>query len=1348
MVTKEQIRLFKAIREIMKRPDVQELNAMTKKQVVNAYLNEREEIKKLLIEHIKPKGNFTYSYADFSSYKSATFTTSDRFSVPTSATPVPTEHDLYHVNTTQPQQAGDFLEYFQNREILLLQAGEVLDNTMIHASRIISVTIAGQYAYIQKNTNSELNSVFESAFTTEAIKAFKDFMGEFPLHKKLLNPNLGKNEKPRYMIYWIIPLELIGQVMDLYQKATFEFRELHTTSDEFAEDQEDQEDFSSNFYVVARSIQDVAGSDEISSGYNTFFHDKTQTYIEYYNPPNSSQDETQNDCFFRCIKFALNLTTAEINQLRNMFNVRKDAKIWLNQMIDICQYLDNKYNISIRLFDKDLVDVRTSLTLNKASDNNHQSVNDLCSCYSVVTEQCALDNNYTILRYAEICLAHDPKIDLVVIEDNIPSEQVFYNSTHETKTCLNLFLHNEHCAILKKLHSAQICKKCSCYYTVNEIRYNNHKCFKSIFKRYKYTDILISDFETRLKLDRNSDVVGVQLNHPLGSSFETKIWLSMDSLEQFYKYLCEYPRNGVILFHNGARFDHILLHAYLKRHHRNDIIDDSLVYANGLKSFEFRAGGNVFKCIDTYCHIGFSLEALCDSFKVPEHLRKITSGKVIIDGKEIEISSKDLLTFRGDPEQEDYLNPQQFLDFMEDPVNDSFKKMYINYSKNDVECYRDWVQKYVNELKSVMGDDFQPFDSITGPSMANKALLSINQKQQLKLQKDMFENLSELPFTIQWNGVTMKPQCVDGYKNIKKLLKDKVKVWWKRDGTKSYKRLRLIDLNTLYYNSRYYLKNEFECGNDMKKCRTFSTHEPHTEEQFRELFEKFKYVCIGTHYHKIEPINIEDYINKRSDVQFFTVKDDFIPIFKGWYHNPKWYNLVKEYTFYDDEDVRSTLRKLINCHIVPPKPEKNGGVYSKPKYVTYCEKAIYGGISWYKNVGIFDGSYVCLDVISLYPTQMFFERFPYGTPETGFCFDNNNQIDLTKLAIIHVRNVIQQYDCIAQIPNKENGKNDWSPKLPIKEAWITNLDLYNIIQAGGSYELGDADQSLYWVDTHKPFKNYVNTFFKIKQAQDNLPSEQKNEALRTVSKNMLNTIFGFMCRSKANSRIYYAQSFNDFDGENVCNLGIDLDNNEFIFNTKEEVMNCPVWYGVFILAYARSHMQRLFDKVGRKNVYLTETDSIYIKKECLHLLQDEIGKSLGDLTLEWTDSSKLMIGGCKCYCVEGIVGSKKTSKEVFKGVNVKNLANNHVAYTDLINNGYTILENVVFERNMFRKNVKQGIVIRNVKKLILNPNVVLHTNKSIHFKRRKILLDLLKENKLPEHKHINELIDLLEECGY
>lgn len=361
----------------------------------------------------------------------------------------------------------------------------------------------------------------------------------------------------------------------------------------------------------------------------------------------------------------------------------------------------------------------------------------------------------------------------------------------------------------------------------------------------------------------------------------------------------------------------------------------------------------------------------------------------------------------------------------------------------------------------------------------------------------------------------------------------------------------------------------------------------------------------------------------------------------------------------------------------------------------FLEKLICGGISEVFQAGTHK-NFTCVDVVSLYVSEMMNRQYPIGKPRQTTSYQAG------KMGGYRCTNIHQATKHVMDFPLQSKTGLDWK-KNYIPEAFLTSVDIERMRGHGSTMNI---HEGYYWESctTKSPFYDYLNVFTAEKIRQDTLKqTPEYNEALRTVCKLMGNSLYGRQLMKIQADEYRNIESLADPAYDSMMELNsttsiLASGGKVFAKSKAEEKTYGCLQYGVFILAYARDTLQKYMDICGREKVIATETDSIYLDHEGFQRLKDAgvIGKKLGQLEQEFKNCELGYFTGKKQYFLLHPDG--KENKMRGKGVSGSLLCQE--LYESLIKNGkYTVTDMVQFKRQLLTANYT-GIQVGRVVKVL------------------------------------------------
>eukprot|EP00732_Lithocolla_globosa_P000325 Lithocolla_globosa_v1_NODE_91_length_6522_cov_117.886655.p1 type:complete len:715 gc:universal NODE_91_length_6522_cov_117.886655:127-2271(+) len=334
--------------------------------------------------------------------------------------------------------------------------------------------------------------------------------------------------------------------------------------------------------------------------------------------------------------------------------------------------------------------------------------------------------------------------------------------------------------------------------------------------------------------------------------------------------------------------------------------------------------------------------------------------------------------------------------------------------------------------------------------------------------------------------------------------------------------------------------------------------------------------------------------------------------------------------------------------------------------------AMFGGRTetfWLKYITKPDEWIEYLDITSLYPSVMYYDRYPVGHP-----------IRITK-DFEGIENYFGKVKCIVKCPktllfpvlpvrDDDTGKLTFSlgdDKNEITGTWCTP-ELNKAIEMG--YEIIEIYEVLHFEKTSKKlFKKHVSQFLKLKQEASGYPTgcdtdERKNNyikeyekcmgikldkdnikynaGMRAVAKLCLNSLWGkFIQRLNQVQKKFVSNTceFYDLIFDKTKNIGlINIINDECIevsFCNKNEFVestnNTNVYVGCFTTAHARMRLYTELQLLGDRALYCDTDSIIYVGRKGEYCIPT--GENLGEWKDEFDGSHaiKFLSTGPKSY---------------------------------------------------------------------------------------------------------------------
>lgn len=185
------------------------------------------------------------------------------------------------------------------------------------------------------------------------------------------------------------------------------------------------------------------------------------------------------------------------------------------------------------------------------------------------------------------------------------------------------------------------------------------------------------------------------------------------------------------------------------------------------------------------------------------------------------------------------------------------------------------------------------------------------------------------------------------------------------------------------------------------------------------------------------------------------------------------------------------------------------------------------------------------------------------------------------------------------------------------------------------------------------FKEYINYFSSLRERY----KKENNKIYDSLSKYLENCLFGkfaqklSVCRKdkKCNKKLFGTETVYYLDEDKLIEIMYFAGRETWIEKKEEEGFHSFVAIAAHVTAYQRLKMYKTIQKLGRKNCYYTDTDSIFCNEKGYNKIKDKIHKTkLGYWDLEET-TTNLHIRTNKDYSFgkqQKIKGIKKNAKEI------------------------------------------------------------------------------------------------------
>lgn len=259
------------------------------------------------------------------------------------------------------------------------------------------------------------------------------------------------------------------------------------------------------------------------------------------------------------------------------------------------------------------------------------------------------------------------------------------------------------------------------------------------------------------------------------------------------------------------------------------------------------------------------------------------------------------------------------------------------------------------------------------------------------------------------------------------------------------------------------------------------------------------------------------------------------------------------------------------------------------------------------------------DVVSLYPTAMANYLYPVGKEIMTCIYQYEKPVKgeplKAKLGFYHVDYTCPKTLLNPVLPRHEEGVKKLIWDLSDGSGWYSSVDIERAKKKG--YVIKKVHTGFYWKESAYVFKDYINTFYKMKE------TAEKETPSYALAKLYLNGLYGKMLQRAFRSESAIIKSSEEFwvilqkniiqtmEQVNKTWLVTYMPKPEFAVATGAEK---PTQLGSLILAYSRQIMDEYYDKCGNsldRLPYYYDTDSLNVHSSCLDTIK--IDKQMGGI---------------------------------------------------------------------------------------------------------------------------------------
>jgi hypothetical protein len=288
---------------------------------------------------------------------------------------------------------------------------------------------------------------------------------------------------------------------------------------------------------------------------------------------------------------------------------------------------------------------------------------------------------------------------------------------------------------------------------------------------------------------------------------------------------------------------------------------------------------------------------------------------------------------------------------------------------------------------------------------------------------------------------------------------------------------------------------------------------------------------------------------------------------------------------------------------------------------------------------------ISLDNNSLYPTAMT-KYFPLGKPTlipndrlvdfkewlNGRCckaFKTGDGSGYAKHFMVEIVYKVPETVKISIIPHRTEGSEGCPPMLVypgpgVYRGVYNDVDINEMLIDG--YEILEVVKGMFWTKSGRPFKNVVEKLYKTRQEL-----KEAGDSREYVYKIMLNSLYGKLLE-QLRSKVSFSKDAQPASPHNISME--ELNNGQWLCNKTLDnpIVKKPCHLGSYVLAHSRAIMNTFIRKIGRENVWYTDTDSLYCTMDDYEKSGIELGGGLGEMKNDYGDG---------CYITEAIFLDQK-----------------------------------------------------------------------------------------------------------
>lgn len=260
--------------------------------------------------------------------------------------------------------------------------------------------------------------------------------------------------------------------------------------------------------------------------------------------------------------------------------------------------------------------------------------------------------------------------------------------------------------------------------------------------------------------------------------------------------------------------------------------------------------------------------------------------------------------------------------------------------------------------------------------------------------------------------------------------------------------------------------------------------------------------------------------------------------------------------------------------------------------------------------GIYADYLICLDMNSLYPSQLFACGYPTGKPflvekdvlESQTWNKYPHYVGEFEIEIPNIRYAIHPY-------RSEKGALLYPSNQTIIGVY-NDADIRDMMKDGYKVKMR---KGVYFKRSEKIFSNLVEMLYEMRKVYKSLNPDDPEYSKEYITKICLNAMFGKYAESIRNIVKFFSGSEDELKKKlNKKTRYKKMENNQYRLSETYDVpkVSKPTYIAGYVTAYSRGLVNEIIRKVGVENVYYSDTDSIYMQYSVFNKAKLKCGSEL------------------------------------------------------------------------------------------------------------------------------------------